>query len=270
MQQIFDFLIRRRNPLLFLLLILISYAMTVQSHSYHRSKFINSASRITGGLFEYKTDIGNYFKLKTYNQRLLEENSKLKTLLSQFYKDSSSTNFKAPYNYIAASVINSTYHKSNNYLTIDAGINDSIKPDMGVITDKGIVGVVENISDNYATVLSILNNRSSINAQLKKTNHFGSLKWNGKKPNIMQLQDVPRFAPIAVNDTIITGGRSTIFPKGIPVGKIANFNLDENANFYEIDVVLFNDMTDIGFVQIIKNENAVEIKQLESIHSNEK
>lgn len=269
MQQIFDFLIRRRNPLLFLLLMLVSYALTLQSHSYHRSKFVNSTNTITGTFFEYQTNINNYFKLKSYNERLLKENALLKTQLSN---DSLETkNWQsASFTYYPASVINNSYHKTNNYLTIDAGANDSIQSDMGVITDKGIVGVIENISSNYATVISILNNRSSINAQLKKSNHFGSLKWNGRLPNMMQLHDVPRFASLAINDTIVTGGRSTIFPKGIPIGKISNFTLNENANFYQIDVELFNDMTDVGFVQVIKNENAIEIKQLESNHTNEK
>ncbi len=270
MQQILDFLIRKRNPLLFLLLMIISYALTVQSHSYHRSKFINSTGAITGGLFKYQTDISNYFKLKSYNQRLLEENALLKTRISNFQTDSITSDKILNFKYYPASVINNTYHKTNNYLTIDAGINDSIHADMGVITDKGIVGVVEKTSSNYATVISILNHRSSINAQLKKTNHFGSLKWDGKYPNIMQLHDVPRFAPIAINDTIITGGRSTIFPKGIPIGSITNYTLDDNANFFDIDITLFNDMTDIGFVQIIENQNANEIQELEKEHSNEK
>ncbi len=270
MQQIFDFLLRKRNPLLFFLLLVISYALTVQSHSYHRSKFINSTGNITGKLFAYQTDISNYFKLKSYNERLLEENARLKTTISSFNLDSLMLDIKSNYTYYPASVINSTYHKTNNYLTIDAGLNDSITRDMGVITDKGIVGIVENTSSNYATVISILNNRSSINAQLKKTNHFGSLKWNGKDPNVMQLQDVPRFAPVAVNDTVITGGRSTIFPKGLPIGKIIGFELGQNENFYEIEVLLFNDMTDVGFVEIIKNQNKKEVKKLESNHSNEK
>ncbi len=244
--------------------------MTVQSHSYHRSKFINSTGTITGNFLEYQAGINNYFKLKSYNDRLLEENAKLKTQLSQKTEKTTEELQQNAYSYYPASVINSTYHKTNNYITINSGKNDSIHSDMGVITDKGIVGIVEKTSSNFATVISILNHRSSINAQLLKTNHFGSLTWDGKHPNIMQLKDVPRFAPLAINDTIVTGGRSTIFPKGIPIGKITNYTLGDNANFYDIDVLLFNDMTDIGFVQVIKNINAPEIQKLEKNHSNEK
>jgi len=139
---------------------------------------------------------------------------------------------------------------------------------MGVITDLGIVGIVEKVSNKYATVISILNENSRINAQLKNTDHFGSLVWNGLNPNVVQLVDIPRLAPLKAGDTIITGGRSTIFPKGINIGSIKDFVLNDDQNYFTVNVDLFNDMTDVGFVQLIKNNDAQEIKQLENI-SNE-
>src|SRR5690606_28118618 len=146
---------------------------------------------------------------------------------------------------------------------------DGLRPDMGVVTSKGIVGIVENISDNYATVISILNSNSRINAQLTKTNHFGSLVWDGKDPNIVQLIDVPGLAPIAQGDTIVTGGQSLIFPEGIPIGTIEDFSLDRSESYYNINVSLFNDMTNIGYVYIIEHTRKDEILELQETTGNE-
>jgi rod shape-determining protein MreC len=112
-------------------------------------------------------------------------------------------------------------------------------------------------------VLSILNKKSRINAKLKATNHFGSLTWNGASPDIMQLIDVSKFAPVKVGDTIVSGGQSAIFPKGIQIGTVENFTTDIGGDTYTIDVRLFNDMTNIGKVYIIENTEREEIKQLE-------
>lgn len=271
MQQIFNFLIRNKNTLLFLFLLLLSITFTIQSHSFHKSKFISSTSFFTGSIYSFSKNINNYFNLKEYNKRLLKENTLLKEKLLTLTNipdtkntDSSNTKPNKPYHFKSALVINSTYHKLNNYITINKGIKDSIKSDMGVITDSGIVGIVEGTSKNYSRVISILNKNIKINAQLKKTNHFGSLTWNGKKTNEVQLIDIPRLAPLKVGDTIITGGRSTIFPKGILVGAIKSFHLNSNESYYTVNVKLFNDMTNIGFVNIIQNNNSQEIKSLET------
>ena len=267
MQQIINFLIKNKTFLLFLLLFSFSVFLTFQSHSYHKSKFINSANFLTGGIYKSVNNIKQYFGLKEENEILLEENNRLKSILfntengelkQPFSDKKTSINYKL----IAAQVYKNSYSAANNYLTINKGIKDSVKQDLGVITSKGIVGIIDNTSKKYARVMSILNTNSRINSQLKKCDHFGTLKWNAESPQIVQLLDVPKLAPVAVGDTIITGGRSTIFPKGIGIGKVVSFQLDETENYYIIDVKLFNDMTNIGHVYIIENLDAEEISTL--------
>ncbi|WP_347922775.1 rod shape-determining protein MreC [Pontimicrobium sp. SW4] len=271
MQQIINFIIRNKTFLLFLLLFSISLLSTFQSHSYHKSKFINSANFLTGGIYESANNIGGYFGLKKENQILLEENNRLKSILfnsktgefKDTYADSST--LKVIYKSTVAQVYKNSYSLTNNYLTINKGEKDSIKDEFGVITSKGIVGIIDKTSPNYSRVRSILNSNIGINAQLKKTNHFGILSWNGKSPYIVQLTDLPKQAPVIVGDTIITGGLSTIFPKGIPIGTVASFKTDETENYFEIDVTLFNDMTNIGHVYIIENLDAAEISNLNNL-----
>ena len=267
MQQIINFLIRNKNFLLFLLLFILSLSFTFQSHSYHKSKFINSANFLTGGIYKSANNIGVYFDLRQENNILLEENNKLKSILFNTESNASNPidlneNISNNYTLIPAQVFKNSYSATNNYLTINKGERDSVLQDYGVITSIGIIGIIDNTSKKYARVMSILNTNSRINVQLKKTNHFGTLTWDTESPENVTLIDVPKLAPVIVGDTIITGGRSTIFPKGIPVGKVVSFKLDETENYYNIKVKLFNDMTNVGHVYIIENLDAEEISTL--------
>lgn len=267
MQQIINFIIRNKTFLLFLLLFSISIFFTIESHSYHKSKFINSANFLSGGIYNSANRVGQYFKLRSQNEILQEENNTLKSIL--FNKEDASVigfkdslSFGVSYKFTPAIILKNSYSLTNNLLLINKGENDSIKQDFGVISSKGILGIIDNTSRNYATVLSILNTTSRISAQLKKTNHFGTLTWDGSSPKINQLTDIPKISPVTVGDTIITSGRSAIFPKGIPIGIIESFKLDTAENFYEINVLLFNDMTDIEHVYIIENQDLGEIDNL--------
>ena len=199
---------------------------------------------------------------------MVEENARLRMLIEhvesnmEFTLDD--TSLDTSYRVVTAKVINNSYARTKNRLTINKGTNSNISIDMGVITSNGIVGIIDKVSNKYATVQSILNTNSQINAKLKKSNHFGSLIWDTSDPNVVQLVDVPMLADVKAGDTIVTGGRSTIFPEGILIGTVSRVELDEDGNFYDLDIALFNDMTSIGHVYVIENLNSKEIKQLES------
>jgi rod shape-determining protein MreC len=273
MQQIINFFIRNKNLLLFVFLLFVSLFFTFQTHSFHKSKVVNSANFFTGGILSVKNDITGYFGLRKENQQLLEENKKLRNQLQLFHNEETrvidSSVMDVQFRYLTAEVINNNYSKTNNYLTLKAGTKHGIASEMGVITSNGIVGIVDQVSKNYATVLSILNSKSSISVKFKNSGHFGSLVWNGKEPNTLQLIDISRLANFTIGDTITTDGRSTIFPKDIPVGTVAGFTTDQSGNYYIIDVALFNDMTGLQNVYVIDNQWKEEREQLESHTSHE-
>ncbi|WPY99047.1 rod shape-determining protein MreC [Christiangramia sp. OXR-203] len=269
MQQIFNFLIRNKNSILFLFLFAVSIFLTVQNHSFHKSRFISSANWVTGGIYSWSNGINTYLNLEEYNERLITENNELRNIISNMNdsisisKQLDSTSFEGDYIFRPSRVINNNFAKIDNYLTLNRGENSGIQKEFGVITSQGIVGIVDRANNKYSRVISILNSRSRINAQLSSTNHFGSLVWNGEDPNIVQLIDVPRQAPVQKGDTIITGGRSLIFPEGLPIGSIEDFTLDQTQSYYTINIKLFNDMTNIGYVYVIENINKDEIKELQ-------
>ena len=269
MQQIFNFIFKNSYRLLFLLLLVISFSLTVQSHSYHKSKVITSANFLSGGAYAQLNAIDEYFSLRSRNEELASENARLKSILFNrvdsldLDKIDTIPGFKRT-NVIVSKIIHNSYNSTENYLTLHAGSNDGVKTDMGVINDLGVVGIIEKTSPNYATVLSVLNTKSRINAKFKKSNHFGSLVWNGKNTGFVQLIDVPRLAStVRKGDTIVTGAESRIFPENINIGTVYKIYIDNQTNYYTIDVKLFNDMTNLGHVYIIKDNEREELLQLE-------
>ena len=134
---------------------------------------------------------------------------------------------------------------------------------MGVVSNKGVVGITDRVSKSYSRVISILNTKLNLNAKLKKSNHFGVLNWDGMNYTSIQLKDLPKQSPVNIGDTIVTGGNSFIFPKGVLIGEVSSFKLDDTQNYIEIEVNLFNDMTNLKNVYIIKNNHKEELKGLD-------
>ena len=274
MQQIFNYIFKNSSRLLFLLLLCISFLLTIQSHSYHRSKMISSANFLSGGVYQQINDVSEYLNLRTENEALALENARLKSILfnskdTSYLKRMDSIKGIPADDILVSKVIHNSYNVHENFLTLNSGSNDGVKQDMGVINDLGIVGIIDNTSPKFATVLSILNVKSQINAKVKKSNHFGSLVWNGKSTGFVQLIDVPRLASVRKGDTIVTGGQSVIFPENINIGTINKIYIDNKTNYYTLDVKLFNDMTNLGHVYIIKSKNREELNNLEKRNKDE-
>ncbi|WP_281637145.1 rod shape-determining protein MreC [Flavobacterium marginilacus] len=272
MQQIFSFIIKNSNRILFLLLLGISLSLTIQSHSFHRSKVISSANFLSGGVYERINSVEEYLNLREQNDELARENANLKSLLFKTKDSAEIPNLDSlkgvlPKDIVVCKVIRNSYNVYENFLTLNAGAKSGVRPDMGVINSLGIVGIIDDVSANYSTVISILNTKSQINAKIKNSDHFGTLNWDGKNAGFVQLIDVPRLATIKRGDTIVTGGQSVIFPENIGIGTIDKIYIpDDKTHYYRINVKLFNDMTSLGHVYIIKSGNSEEIRNLENQH----
>lgn len=272
MQQLIYFFQKYKYFLFFLLLEFVAIALTINNHSFHKSKFINSANSLTGGLYKKASSIQDYFGLKVQNDELVNENIQLKKQLEYFktliadttktyqFKD---TTYHQQYDYVYGKITKNRYHNKYNFLTIDKGLNDSINKEMAVINSKGIIGITETSRNNFSRVQSILNLNSRINAKFKNTNFIGTLKWDGKDYNTVQLVDIPRQAEVKKGDTIITGGMSAIFPAGILIGSVIEDRNSSN-NQKEINIKLFNDMSNISNIYIIKNLHKEELNSLEN------
>ena len=274
MQQLLSFIEKRKYLFLFLLIQSIALFFTIQNKDYQRSKFVNSTGNFTGGIYSYSNNTTKYFDLYDENIKLIEENSKLYSMLKtsmvdvnrniRLHVDTNSFQVVQKYYYSSAEVVNNSYRRRNNHITINKGSINGIENGDGVITSQGIIGVIENVGENYSSVISILNKNLLVNAKLKKSDYFGSLSWPGKNRNKLILSDIPKEADVNIGDTVTTGGFSTIFPAGIDIGIIKDINIPNNHNYYTITISPFTDYAKIKYVYIIHNLHKGEIKDVES------
>jgi rod shape-determining protein MreC len=271
MQQLIYFIQKYRFFLFFLFLEFIAFQLIINNLSFHKSKFINSASSITGGFYNRTNSISDYFQLDIENKELLNENEVLRNKLEKLSQNIDTvavakifekTNFSQKYSYLKGRIEKNQFRNNYNFLTINLGKKDSLVPEMGVINSKGILGITENVLHSYSRVRSILNKNSKINAKLKNSNYFGTLTWDGFDYNSTQLLDIPRQARLKIGDTIITGGMSSIFPEGIPIGRIDNI-ANEASIKRIINIKLFNDMSSLKNIYVVKNFDKQQLMNLE-------
>jgi rod shape-determining protein MreC len=274
MRSLLQFLARNSFLFLFLALEVVSMTLIVNYNNFQRVKFLNSSNRISASIYKTTDDFTAYFKLRKENEELANENAKLRTKLqklqvAEIFGSIDTTRKDTTYQFIPARVINNSTNKQYNYLTIDKGALDGIEPDMGIIGPKGVVGLVTNVTDHYSSGPSLLNKRWRVSAKIKKNAYFGSLSWDGTDYQYAQLNEIPFHVELAKGDTIITSGYSSIFPEGILLGVIDDFNHNSGANFYQIKIKLSSNFKTISNVELVKNKHIKEQEKLEILNNND-
>lgn len=259
MQNLIRFLIRYHFSLLFILIEALAIFLLIQNNNYQKTKFVGFTRNIKGSFYQQSVKINNYFHLREENQKLAKENVQLKNFIEKNLEtraDSFNTVtdsiYNQQYSYIRADILNNSINKQHNYITIDKGREDGIEREMGVISPNGIVGIISGVSKHFATAISVLNSELKISAQLKNSGYFGSLSWSGRDYRFVQLKDIPLHADINTGDTIITSGYSAIFPEGIMIGFVEDYE-ERSGRFLEIKVRLSNDFKKLSNVYVVKN-----------------
>ena len=165
--------------------------------------------------------------------------------------------------------MNNTISKSINYITLDKGTRDGIIKGLGVISSKGVVGVITNVSENFSLVMSVISVKSLISVRHKNTNALGNLKWDGEDSYTFQVDGFSKTLPIKKNDTIVTAGFSSIFPPDLLVAKVKDLRPDESTSFYNVNVRLTNDINRLSYVYIVKTTKKKELDSLQTQMANE-
>jgi rod shape-determining protein MreC len=280
MRGLLRFLARNYFILLFLLLEAISIGLLVNYNNFQRVKFFNSSNSLVASIYENYNAVTNFFSLQKTNADLAAENARLRTMLEQ-YKQASipidslhqvaegqdSTGRR--YDFLPAKVVNNSFVRQYNYITINKGSEDHVEVDMGIIGPNGVVGIVTSVSKHYATGPTILNKRWKVSAKIKNSNYFGSLAWDGLNPQYANLNEIPFHVHMEVGDTIVTSGFSDVFPEGIPIGVIENFDHASGRNFFAIKVKLLTNFANLSYIEIVKNNHLEELEELQETNSNE-
>ncbi len=278
MRKLLEFLVSKRHWFLFILLEIISFVLIYQNNAFQRNIIFSSANVITGRIASVTGAVASYLDLKEINRDLSERNGQLEMELLQlqekletlqadtvlfrgFAPDSTEQSF--PYDFVMAKVINNSVSYLSNFITIDKGKKDGILPDMGVVSNKGIVGVVSTVSDHMAVIIPVLNPKFKLSCKVKGNSYFGSMTWNGRSIQYANLEQLPRHVEFHQGDTIVTSGFSTIFPSGIIVGTIHSFEKEKDDNFYTLEVKLSTDFTSLTNVRVLRNYRQQEQRQVE-------
>ena len=261
MRRLFLLIYQYRAFFTFILLEVISFWLIIGNSTFHNAAFFNTSNNIVASIFGLREGLYQYFNLVNENDNLAKENAYLRDLISQqTFKITEADTLMIPsedtviqYAYIPAKVINNSTRKINNYLTIDKGRKDGLASGMGAISSFGVVGVVKTVSNNYATLYSLLHGEMQISSLLSRLGVFCTTKWDGIDPLYAKLLYIPRHVELQEGDTITTSGYNAIFPEGIPIGRIKSFNIEENETFYNIDIELSSDFQSLSHVYLISN-----------------
>ena len=249
--------------------------MLFRFNNYQQSVYFTSANAISGKVYEISGGITSYFYLKSANETLLERNTILErqlTFLRNALKDRNVDSLEInrleelssnQYKTIPAHVINNSLNLVNNYLTLDKGKSDGILPEMGVIGEDGVVGIVYMASEHYSVVISVLNSKSNISCKIKNSDYFGYLKWEHGDSRYAYLKDLPRHAEFNLGDTIITSGYSTVFPEGVMVGTVDDMADSNDGLSYLLKVKLATNFGKISNVRVITDVQRIEQEELE-------
>ena len=264
MQRIIDSIIRKKNVLIYFLLLSFSLSLVFQTNFFQKSKIIVFSNSTANYFNEMFNNLNGYFNLKRINSELANENLFLKNQLENIINKKQLDSLdNAIFKYQNAKVISNSLSSLKNYLIIDKGLKHGLENEMGIISSKGIVGIINSTTKNYSSVMSVLNIDTKINAKVKRTSHFGTLEWDGLSSKNLLLNDIPETAEIRVGDSIITGGMSLIFPEGINIGVVAEIIKQKKSNDTTVNFVINNQ---VKFAKIQFNENYLNI--VVKLHTN--
>jgi len=260
MRSLILFLWKRRFFFLFLILETIAFILIVSNNSYQRSKFISASNGFTGSILSFYDNSLSYINLRKTNEQLVKENARLHNLLKTSYLKHDTiyhrvddSVYKQHYRYFEAKIISNSFQKRNNYLILSKGSKQGVYPEMGVVTQNGVLGIVNSVSDNFSSVISVLHSKSAVDAKLIRTGYTGTITWNGKNYRIGQLENIPSHVDVVHGDTVVTSGYSSLYPEGVLVGVVDKVDKPEGEGYYKIDIQFSVDYNKVGYGYLISN-----------------
>jgi rod shape-determining protein MreC len=252
------FLIRYNAFVLFLLLETFSVYLIVRNNSFHETGFIKTANGISGFVFSRYNDVMSYINLKSENERLVNENAYLRSMMPGAFYDMSyqvvsvsDSNKKQIYTYIPSRVISISTNKFNNFITINKGSLQGIKPRMAVISSEGIVGIVKQVTPHFSNVITLLHQDLEVSGRIGIEGFVGSVYWDGKDPKYAKLKEIPKQIVIKNGDKITTSGGSIFFPENLLIGTVSSFTNETEDNFYDITIRLTTDFSTLQNVYVV-------------------
>ncbi len=272
MNSIFKYLRSKLHVLLFLVLEVLCIIAIFRFNSYQSSFYYSNTRTLSTKLHEINSSLFEYFALYNKNQALFNENLELRRKSMENYLVESKavfevkdTVYKQRYKYYPAQVITNSTNRQNNYITINRGSSSGVKKGMGVFCPEGIVGTITEVSENCAIATSVLNTSGfKLVPKIKELNYTrGTLVWDGKDPNYLDLKDVNKYEALKVGYHIVTSPYSKNYPEDIPIGVIEKIEKSSKETYYKIRVKSAVNFGKIQNVYIVIDMFKDEIDKLE-------
>lgn len=271
MNSIFQFLYKHLHWIVFVALEVVCFVLLFSYNSFQGSIYLSTANRATARLVSGKDRVTSYFGLAEKNRDLVTQNAQLQQRILELeaavsmhhldslaHAETMEQIHRTGYNIISAQVVDKSINKTNNYLTIDKGEAEGVKPDMGIMGVNGIVGVVYKCSKHYSLVLPILNSKSSVSCKVLGSDYFGYLRWEGGDARYAKVYDLPRYTTVEIGDTIVTSGNSTFFPSGLPVGIVEEKLPSADGLYVTLKVMLSTEFARLEHVFVMGKMDAEE------------
>lgn len=270
MRDLIGFIYRYSSWLLFLIYVVLSCWLLAANVPYHRHLWLTSAGAVASAVYDAGNNVTAYFYLREVNDNLQHQNGELEAEVAalrhqlrlmneKLYADTMTVDAPyKPFRFIVASVTNNSIAMPHNHLTLNKGYEDGVRPEMGVVDPKGVVGIVSAVGPRHASVISMLNPDFRLSCKVKGNDAFGSLVWDGLQPDQAVLEELPRHAVYMPGDTIVTSGYSAVFPEGIPIGTVMEASRDQDDNFFNLRIKLFTDFARLSTVRIIVNNDSAQ------------
>ena len=241
---------------MFAILEAIALIIFINNNYYPNTRVINTSSHFTGIVNSMYSNTAEYFALKSDNLQLANENALLRNQLDASFLITDTISFytsDSVYRFIPAKVINNSINRRNNYFMINKGSRHGIEPDMGVVSPEGVCGIIIGVSKYYSTGMSMLHEDVKISSKIKKNDQLANVVWDGRSYLSGILQDIPTHIQLFEKDTIITSGYSFIFPEGLPVGTVKEYERTEGTNLNSAVIWYSTDFNSLKHVYVIQN-----------------
>lgn len=256
------------NLIVFLILEATALIMVSRNSIVQRSDMMRTISAATNSVAGAIGNVTGYFSLGKVNDRLTEENIRLRrenealrARISGTPAPDSALENDALFDYIPAAIVSNSSDRTHNILIINKGRKDGIQEYMGVVTDMGIIGYVQTVGENYSKVSSILDTDNMASAILLSSGTFGVLQWDGISAKRTVLHDIPVHTEVPQGDTVVSSGYSLIYPAGIPIGTVTGRELRDGIN-YDLTVTLFEDFPRLRHVYVAVRKDIAELNAL--------
>lgn len=170
------------------------------------------------------------------NQTAQQQNTTLRKQLH--YVDT--PRFPADYSAVNTRIIARAPSEFDQHVLIAAGSSNGLEIDTPVVTQDGLVGTVTKVSSNAAEVRLITDEESAVTSRDAQTAAIGLVR-HGQSQGQLILDRVSKDQNVREGDMIVTAGTlskqfPSLFPPGIPIGKVVSVGQTDTAYFKTIQV----------------------------------